>query len=498
MRSDPRASDPHLGASPHLRVAARRRRRRGSPGSSGSTRTARISRRAWRGIRATSPSASGGAWRSRSSSRATPPCCSSTSRRADSTQMRGPWCGGRSAGCAESGTAVLVASHEPESAALADRVHVDGGGRALRREQRRVRVPQLRLNSDVTSRVPGSQAPSAATRAELWTAPPPAVPPPGRRSRGPARRGRSPTPPGGVADRPATSGPASWSASSSARPRAIRCAHAVAARAVAAANLVALAAFCWPLVATAVPAQAHAAVPDRRPGARAARRARRDRDARRHGAVSAHMLALLGTLAAIGAAVRIAGTGVGGVEAVFILLILAGRAYGARFGMLLGMATIALSTLVTGTFGPWTPFQMFACAWVGAAGGAAPQQAAPRRRDRDALRLRRRRVVRLRPAHEPVVLALRRRVRHRHLVRRRRADSTSTSRASCCTRSSPRRSAGTRSARSRRSSASSWWAGRSSPPCAARSRWRRTGARLRSPRASACPIVKVTCQEEPT
>jgi hypothetical protein len=88
---------------------------------------------------------------------------------------------------------------------------------------------------------------------------------------------------------------------------------------------------------------------------------------------SAHMLALLGTLAAIGAAVRIAGTGVGGVEAVFILLILAGRAYGARFGMLLGMATIALSTVITGTFGPWTPFQMFACAWVGAVAGLLPR-----------------------------------------------------------------------------------------------------------------------------
>ena len=86
------------------------------------------------------------------------------------------------------------------------------------------------------------------------------------------------------------------------------------------------------------------------------------------------MLALLGTLAAIGAAVRIAGTGVGGVEAVFILLILAGRAYGARFGMLLGMATIALSTLITGTFGPWTPFQMFACAWVGAIAGLLPRR----------------------------------------------------------------------------------------------------------------------------
>jgi energy-coupling factor transport system ATP-binding protein len=142
--------------------------------------------------------------------------------------------------------------------------------------------------------------------------------------------------------------------------------------ALAAANLVALGAFCWPLVASAVPQQAYAAVPIAAlaliPLAMLVVVGTLDGTVR-----SAHMLALLGTLAAIGAAVRIAGTGVGGVEAVFILLILAGRAYGARFGMLLGMATIALSTVITGTFGPWTPFQMFACAWVGAVAGLLPR-----------------------------------------------------------------------------------------------------------------------------
>ncbi|MFK4808567.1 ECF transporter S component, partial [Microbacterium sp. ZW CA_36] len=143
--------------------------------------------------------------------------------------------------------------------------------------------------------------------------------------------------------------------------------------ALLAANLVALGAFCWPLVATAVPQQAYAAVPIAAlalaPLAMLVVVSTLDGTVR-----SAHMLALLGTLAAIGAAVRIAGTGVGGVEAVFILLVLAGRAYGARFGMLLGMATIALSTVITGTFGPWTPFQMFACAWVGAVAGLLPHR----------------------------------------------------------------------------------------------------------------------------
>ncbi|GAA1954575.1 ATP-binding cassette domain-containing protein [Agromyces allii] len=139
------------------------------------------------------------------------------------------------------------------------------------------------------------------------------------------------------------------------------------------ANLVALAAFTWPLVAAALPSQASAAVPVAAlalaPLAAVVVLAALDGSVR-----SAHTLALLGTLAAIGAAVRIVGTGVGGVEAVFILLILAGRAFGPRFGLLLGLLTIALSTIVTGTFGPWTPFQMFACAWVGAGAGLLPRR----------------------------------------------------------------------------------------------------------------------------
>jgi energy-coupling factor transporter ATP-binding protein EcfA2 len=138
------------------------------------------------------------------------------------------------------------------------------------------------------------------------------------------------------------------------------------------ANIAALAAFCWPLVASAVPAQAQAAVPVVAlalvPLAVIVALGLLDGTVR-----SAHTLALLGTLAAIGAAIRIVGTGVGGVEAVFILLILAGRAFGARFGLLLGMLTIALSSVMWGGIGPWTPFQMFACGWVGAIAGLLPR-----------------------------------------------------------------------------------------------------------------------------
>lgn len=136
-------------------------------------------------------------------------------------------------------------------------------------------------------------------------------------------------------------------------------------------TLVAGAAFAWPLLVPAVPAQAQAAVPWAAlalvPLAVLLAVLALDGGMR-----SATTLAMLGTLTAVGAAVRIAGTGAGGVEIVFVVLVLAGRAYGARFGFLLGVLVIALSSLVAG-LGPWTPFQMIACAWVGAGAGLLPR-----------------------------------------------------------------------------------------------------------------------------
>lgn len=140
---------------------------------------------------------------------------------------------------------------------------------------------------------------------------------------------------------------------------------------VAVASILAACAFAWPLFATALPQQAQAAVPvvvfALVPALLVVISLLLD------GAVSSSKtLALLGLLAAVGAAVRIASTGVGGFEAVFIILILGGRAYGSRFGFLLGMLTIALSSILWGGFGPWTAFQMFAAGWVGAGAGLIP------------------------------------------------------------------------------------------------------------------------------
>ena len=155
--------------------------------------------------------------------------------------------------------------------------------------------------------------------------------------------------------------------------RRIRMPRPVERTVLAAANLLALGAFCWPLLAAALPQDAAAALPyaalAMAPIAVVAIVVSLDGSVR-----SAHTVALLGVLAAVGSAVRVASTGVGGVEAVFILLILAGRAFGARFGMLLGAATIAVSSALWGGIGPWTPFQIFACAWVGAGAGLLPRR----------------------------------------------------------------------------------------------------------------------------
>lgn len=91
------------------------------------------------------------------------------------------------------------------------------------------------------------------------------------------------------------------------------------------------------------------------------------------GGMDAKALALLGVLAAVGAALRPVGAGTAGVELVFFLLILGGRVYGPGFGFVLGCTTLFASALLTGAVGPWLPFQMLASAWVGMGAGLLPR-----------------------------------------------------------------------------------------------------------------------------
>ena len=91
------------------------------------------------------------------------------------------------------------------------------------------------------------------------------------------------------------------------------------------------------------------------------------------GVMDSKALAMLGVLSALGAALRPLGAGVGGVELIFFLLVLAGRVYGPGFGFVLGSTTMFASALLTGGVGPWLPFQMLAASWVGFGAGLLPR-----------------------------------------------------------------------------------------------------------------------------
>jgi energy-coupling factor transport system substrate-specific component len=90
------------------------------------------------------------------------------------------------------------------------------------------------------------------------------------------------------------------------------------------------------------------------------------------GGIDAKALAMLGVLSAINAALRPLGAGTAGIETVFFILVLAGRVYGAGFGFALGCTSLFASALLTAGVGPWMPYQMFGCAWVGMFAGLLP------------------------------------------------------------------------------------------------------------------------------
>lgn len=89
--------------------------------------------------------------------------------------------------------------------------------------------------------------------------------------------------------------------------------------------------------------------------------------------LNAKRVAVLGVLCAINSVLRLVETLIlplpGGFSPMFLLIILAGYAYGARFGFLLGAFSLLTSALATGGVGPWLPFQMFGAGWVGLTAG---------------------------------------------------------------------------------------------------------------------------------
>ncbi|WP_210634233.1 ECF transporter S component [Streptomyces sp. GESEQ-13] len=88
--------------------------------------------------------------------------------------------------------------------------------------------------------------------------------------------------------------------------------------------------------------------------------------------LGAKAVAMLGVLAAAGAALRPVGAGTAGLEPMFFLMVLSGRVLGPGFGFALGSVTMFASALLTGGVGPWLPFQMLAMGWFTMGAGFLP------------------------------------------------------------------------------------------------------------------------------
>jgi energy-coupling factor transport system substrate-specific component len=89
--------------------------------------------------------------------------------------------------------------------------------------------------------------------------------------------------------------------------------------------------------------------------------------------MDAKAVAMIGMLAAAGAALRPLGAGTAGIEPMFFLMVLSGRVLGPGFGFTLGSLTMFASALLTGGVGPWMPFQMLAMGWVTMGAGLLPR-----------------------------------------------------------------------------------------------------------------------------
>lgn len=89
--------------------------------------------------------------------------------------------------------------------------------------------------------------------------------------------------------------------------------------------------------------------------------------------------ALLGSLVAIDAALRLVPTFLG-ASPIFLLIILTGFVFGPALGFQMGALTLLVSGFITGGIGPWLPYQMLGAGWIGMSAGWLPHTASRRRR----------------------------------------------------------------------------------------------------------------------
>jgi energy-coupling factor transport system substrate-specific component len=79
-------------------------------------------------------------------------------------------------------------------------------------------------------------------------------------------------------------------------------------------------------------------------------------------------VAVLGMLSALAGLMKLLDLP-GGGSGIFFLIVLAGAAFGPRFGLLLGLTSFVVSAILSSGVGPWLPFQMLALSWMGAGAG---------------------------------------------------------------------------------------------------------------------------------
>jgi energy-coupling factor transport system substrate-specific component len=88
----------------------------------------------------------------------------------------------------------------------------------------------------------------------------------------------------------------------------------------------------------------------------------------RRGTMNGATVALLAMLASLAGLMKLLDLP-GGGSGLFFLVILAGAAFGPRFGLLLGLSAFVVSAVLSSGFGPWLPFQMLVLGWMGAGAG---------------------------------------------------------------------------------------------------------------------------------
>jgi energy-coupling factor transport system substrate-specific component len=88
--------------------------------------------------------------------------------------------------------------------------------------------------------------------------------------------------------------------------------------------------------------------------------------------LDARRFALLAAIAAIDAGLRLVlVTGLGGFSPMFFLILAAGYVYGPSYGFLTGSVALLASAVATGGIGPWLPYEMIGCGFVGLLAGLA-------------------------------------------------------------------------------------------------------------------------------